>query len=264
MSEVETGVITSETPAPAGPEPAVTATPESPQQEAPVAPVEKTFTQKEVDQLVAKRAAIAERRAGKEARALFEAEFYRKQYEATQQKPPTQPVANGKPQVDQFKDYNEYIEALTDWKLEQKEGAKRQESETQSRQREQMEFAGKVQSRFAKATEQYPDFHDVIAGEGVAITMPMLDAMIESEIGDKLAYHVASDPELSQKISAMSPARQVRELLSIEAELMKPPTPTRTPPPIEPNNTSASSSKDLKDLGYEDFVKQRRKQIASR
>src|SRR5437899_8303897 len=94
-----------------------------------------------------------------------------------------------KPTPDKFSDYSEFIEALTDWKTDQKLAA----AEQQRQQREQQRAAEIEQQRVAKswtervqaAKARYPDFDEIALQSETAIPQgSLIDAWIlEHESG---------------------------------------------------------------------------------
>ncbi len=65
----------------------------------------------------------------------------------------------------------------------------------------------------------------------------MTDFIMDSDKRAQLAYHLASNTELAEKISALPPVAAARELVKIEAELPAPTTSTPTPAPPPPPGT---------------------------
>ena len=107
---------------------------------------EKTFTQEELDSIVQKRLAKESRRIAKLAEVEAENRMLKQQMEQAR---PRQEEPSGKPVPSQFQDYESYIEAVAEWKADQKLATIRAESEAQQRQREAQERASKVQQNSA-------------------------------------------------------------------------------------------------------------------
>lgn len=96
------------------------------------------------------------------------------------------------------------------------------------------------QDRRAAFAKDHPDFHDKIATDLVC-TDVMADALIDSEVGPAVAYHLANNPEEARRIAALGPLAQIRAIGKIEAEVAKttPAAPTAKTvsdaPPVPPN-----------------------------
>lgn len=228
----------------------------------PEAKSERTFTQDEVDKVVQKRLAKEHRRIEKYAAAEAELRILKEQMQSKQ---PSQEAPKGMPQPAQFQDYESYVEALTDWKVDQKLAAKQAETEAQQRQRQAAERASQVQAKLSSASEKYDDFEDVALNPSVPITQAMAETIAESDIGGDLAYFLGSNLNEAFRISQLSPVGQVRELAKLEAKLSAaPPVTTKAPPPINPVGQRASVTKDPSKMTDAEFAKWRKAQIAQR
>lgn len=190
----------------------------------------KTGVQKRIDELTRK-AHEAER----------EAAFWREQA-AKSQAPSTDAT---KPARDAFASDADYFEALADWKAEQKvsEFRKQQQAEALNK-AEQTQTATRFelyQERVSTALDAMPDYHEVVGGSDVPAEAHVLEAILDSEQGPQLAYHLAKHPDVAQRLNEMTPVQAAREIGRLEAQLAQPktetPPPRRTtnaPPPINP------------------------------
>lgn len=250
----------------ATPTPETTAAPESDTR--PEAPPERTFTQKEVDEIAAKRAAQAERRALKVARAEAEAAFYKQQLEAQRQAPQQQ--RDGRPREEDFqgKPYHEFAAALARWEaeqvFEQRLKAREQESQAQRQQREAAESAHRVKERLSEGADKYPDFEEVALADHVPISPAMAHAIASSDMSADLAYYLGSHLEEAKRIASLPPEKQFREVVKLESKVSETPTPTRTPPPIQPSQGRATVDKDPSKMTDKEFAEWRKRQIAQR
>jgi hypothetical protein len=238
---------------------------ETPEGDQPEAKPERTFTQKEVDEITAKRAAQAERRGAKIARAEAERDYYKSLVEKSQQAQ-TPPARDGKPREEDFqgKPYSEYVEALADWKAEQKLTGFRKESEEQQRQRYAQEQAREFGSRLAKGAEKYSDFKEVALSEDVPITQAMAHAIGKLGNGADVAYYLGSNRDEAEAIAAMSDVEQVWAMKDISSKITSKPTPTKTSAPIVPSGAKVSVQKEPEDMTYAEFCAFRKRQIAQR
>lgn len=194
--------------------------------------------------------------------------------EALKQKPePTKPDvipvkaadSTGKPTPDSFGTHEEYVEALADWKVEQKLSAreatqKQNEIKAQQTSREQAYF--KEVAEFVKIK---PDFNEVVGAHklsSITIYESVLDA---GKDGPELLYELAKDPEEYERIRNLPAIPAAREIGKIQERLAKSSdaktTETKTtkaPKPITPvSNSSSTSLKKLEDLDFDDFKKAR-------
>jgi hypothetical protein len=126
-----------------------------------------------------------------------------------------------KPKPEQFNDYDEYVEALADYKanqiFEQRTHQTQQLTRQQLAQREEQRLLAKAKTDVEQASKRYADFETVVAS--VFLPTATLKAMYESEIGADLAYHLGKNPSEMERIQEMSPNSQIRELGKLEAKL---------------------------------------------
>jgi colicin import membrane protein len=183
----------------------------------------------------------------REARQKLEAEIAAIRQ---QQQPQQAKNADEKPQPSQFTDAFEYAEALADWSAEQalvrrdKEDLQRRADEAQ--QKVISSWANKV----AAAKAEIPDFDDMVASSGVAVSDPIRDAILESDVGPQILYHLAKEDDLAKRIASMSPYAALREIGKLEAKFEKQPETkasnpvgkSKAPPPISPIRNAGNAN----------------------
>lgn len=186
------------------------------------------------------------------------------------QNPAQVPAGPKAPDPSSFKTQEEYIEAVTDYKVEQKL-AKKEAEQTQVKQ--VTERAQSWQEKLTAARADTADFDQVMNNADIAVANHVADLLLESDAGAKIAYHLAQNPDALDKINGMTPARAAIELGKLEATITKPasassePKPdvktSKAPPPARPIGQGRSTTPSLADLPMEDYVKTRRSQGAS-
>jgi hypothetical protein len=262
---VETPVAAPEVVQEATPTPETTAAPEIP--ETPEAKPERTFTQKELDEIVQKRLSKESRRAEKLAEERVRRELAERELERIRTERNPQP--QGKPKEEDYagRPYSEYVEALAEWKADQKFQAKAQESAAQRQQREAGERIGRVLESVSRGSEDIPDFKEAVFEDETA---PITEAMVifaeqAAQKPAKLLHYIATHREEGERIAKLPPAKQMLELHALESKLSAPPKPTDTPPPIKPNTTKASAETGYRpDMTDAEYAAMRRRQIAQR
>lgn len=211
-------------------------------------PAEKTFTQAELDEILQKRLAKAEAKA--ERRVLKQLEKL-----TPQQQQPAQQIVDDKPRRDQFASEEDYIDSLTDWKLEQ-----RDRKTMQVKVEEQTRSLYTKTEQLYKEAEKLPGF-DRDDFEQLPLTPVIAQTLMDSDQAAKLMAYMTSNPEEVERISALSPARQAAELGKLEVKLSATPVKTtKTPAPISPVGGGGKSSRDLGSLSMDDYIAQRNKQ----
>ncbi|HKE24978.1 MAG TPA: hypothetical protein VKB88_21600 [Bryobacteraceae bacterium] len=134
--------------------------------------------------------------------------------------PPKPAEPPGKPKLHDFPTLEAYQEALTDWKLDQREAQKKAEAiQAEARTAEE-----KLQTEWSSKTEaargNHPDYDEVVqatpypVGPGV---MPARQALLEDEAGAEILYHLATHPDELQRIAQMQPVSAIREIGKLSA-----------------------------------------------
>lgn len=208
--------------------------------------------------------------------AQAEAQYWREQ--AMKQSPPaTQPKADpesptksdGKPKVDDFKTHEEWVEAVADWRVEQKlaereQAKKADEIKTSQQQREQNFF--KERESFAKSKD---DFEDVMSGiQGIQTSLTVYESVLDAgKNGPELLYELAKDPEEFKRICSLPAIQAAREIGKFEARLVKSEAPsqetktTKAPKPLKPVGSGAVdvTPTSFESMGFRDYQAWRKK-----
>jgi hypothetical protein len=148
------------------------------------------------------------------------------------------PAAEAKPQPNQFKSYDEYVEALTDWKTDQKLSAReterqktdRTQAETSKAQERDRALADRLMSD-GKGIEDFEDVMQTITSPGFPVSSAMRDYLEDSDKPALLAQWMAENPDQARQIYGMSSVRATRELDKVAATLAKPAQVSKAPPP---------------------------------
>ena len=189
----------------------------------------RTFTQDELDKIVQKERAKAER--------AIRRDLERQQQEARRPANGPAPDRNEFPAGDagDVAFWNASVDFASDHKLMQRE-----------QQTQQTQVKTQYQEREEAAYDKYPDFKESVYKDphqgGPAVTHLMADVIAKSELGPEMAYHLAKNVTESHRIYALDPIDQVRELTKLEAKLAASPKHKRVssaPEPIRPIAGSA-------------------------
>jgi len=189
------------------PEQEATTAPEPELQQSDDAPA-KVFTQEELDAIVSKRLAKAERKWAK------------------MQTPSAPVVPVTPPSLDQFGTVDEYAEARAE-----------QIIQTRQQQARHSEIVAAYQDREEDARDKYEDFEQVAYNPNLPITTVMAQTIQASEIGPEVAYYLGANPKEAERISRLEPMIQAKEIGRIEAKLVTDPPvkkSTSAPSPISP------------------------------
>jgi len=205
-------------------------------------PVEKTpeevakeERQREIDEAVKKRLAREQRRHEREMadlRARFE----------NAKRPEVEKPAPGRPDPNDPKwaSHDDYLEALADWKAEQKlADFRKQLTEDDGKRKTQAEqdrAAKEFEKRVSKAAEDIPQLEesmDRFFGKHFPKTPTMAKAIMESEVGPEILHYLVEHEEEAEDIADLHYRAAERALLRIEDKILegkkgKPETKTTT------------------------------------
>jgi len=216
---------------------------------------------------------LAEERKARQALedrlARLEAERGQPAKEAT-----SKPSGDGKPQPDQFESYEEFVEALADWKTDRK--VEKLTREAEERQANVSHAQGILQrvdgfrERIEKVAEADPEFTDKVDGRLLEITPTFMlhpnqapsaasdvaQAIIESDNSGALLLHLSEHPEDMSRIIRLPDSFAVfRAIGALEARLTSEPAPkveakrpepsvSKAAPPVRPVHGTPSYSEE--------------------
>ena len=178
-----------------------------------------------------------------------------------------QPQGNVKPKPDDYKDAFEYAEALSEWSAEQ--ALLRREQEVKQREAEaKRETVIKTWQQKLEATiAELPDYQEMVASSTVSVNDTVRDAILESDVGPRILYELASDDEMAEKLSTMTTASALKMIGRLEAKFEKTEEPakaekktvaakSKAPEPIRPLRSTggvADVVTDGNDLSYQQW-----------
>lgn len=184
---------------------------------------------------------------------------------------PSAQAATTKPTVDQFDDYAEFVEALTDWKTEQAVAKRMAEDSNRKVTEVRAQTFQERQNAFAQVT---PDYAEVIGNSNAPIAKHVIEAAQESDVGPQLLYHFAQNPDVLDRINRMDERSANREIGRLEATLGTPkataatpaaPTKitTKAPAPAGTSGTQGrATTPDLANASMDEYMAQRKSQGA--
>lgn len=174
--------------------------------------------------------------------------------------------AGKRPKQEDFEDYDKYVEALTDWKADERDRAKeetRRKAEYEAQREKVLKGHGARIEEAAKAA----DWEDVVTR---ASSLPCSEAahhaIQESEYGPGVVRYLVEHPDDARDFAALSATRQVAMIGRIEERLQKPATAAPAPPakelPRPPRNVGGASSAKAPDLNDPDIDMREFKRLA--
>jgi hypothetical protein len=175
------------------------------------------------------------------------------------------PAAPTKPTPDQFEDYASFVEALADFKADQKVAQAMSQQQAAAARQQQ---ASTWEQRQAAARTAMPDYDAVVGATDAPVAAHVAEALVESEHGPALAYHLAKHPEVLARLNSLPQRQADRELGRIEATLSAPADvpadhPARTTQAPKPAAVNLSQGRSVADepskMSIDDYVAHRSK-----
>lgn len=202
-----------------------------------------------------RRAEAAEQRA-----TQLEAEFRKVQGTAAE------------PRLEQFKTYDDYIDAKATWKAEQIVAAKLEEFSQKNlktfEERTREDHAAQAAQQFDHAltvvekegTAKFKDFVEVVS-QGPKLGPMVGDTVMRTEKAAEITYYLAKNPEQAIAIASMPPMMMAREIGKLEAQFISKRVTSAPPPPKTVGSSDKGSQGLSDDLSSEEWYRRRAAQI---
>jgi hypothetical protein len=151
------------------------------------------------------------------------------------------------PRPEQFTDMYEYAKALTDYKVDQRLSEEKQKVEQAKVEAQRQEVINTWAKRVQSAKSEMPDFEDMVGSADVVVSNEVRDAIFESDVGPRILYHLAENPEIAEKLQGMTVTSALRTIGKLEAQFEKAEPQTKAvvgkskaPAPINPIRSAAN------------------------
>lgn len=172
----------------------------------------------------------------------------------------------GKPELKDFESAESYMDALTDWKLDERERVRdeaKQNQEVGDTYNNRLETYKESNPSYE---EDYQDFMDHVGSK--APMTEVIQMMIGSDVGPAMAHYLFKNLNEFDRIEKLSPLRRVAELGKIEDKLLAktksvPVVKSKAPPVLTSVKGSGKveTTRISDDDDYETFVKKREKHL---
>lgn len=246
MIEAVTTGDTKPAPAPATPAPADTTAVPAGEAPKPETQPERTFTQKELDEIVERRVA-KERRKREELKTRLKVteELALRSKPADQSQRKQQPSNDDEPKREAFDTYEAFIEARAEWRADRKVTERlTKDREEQDRNRtatETQKRAEDAKKRVQELAKPFEDFEEVMEAATSSPEAPvsrlLMDPVIECDNPAAVLYHLAKNEQEAERIASLPAQKQAREIWALDAKLKSAPAPKKpsnAPEPIKP------------------------------
>lgn len=152
-----------------------------------------------------------------------------------------------------------FVEALTDWKADEREYRNGAKAAADAAQEAHRETADAYNARVAETGIE--DFFAVVSKRTDIKLWPQVEeALLEHESGPRVVYYLAKHPEIAQKLAEMRPARAAAEVGVIAASLnaSKSPEPKPRPKLITPVGGTVVTEASREKMSFRDYRRGRR------
>ena len=164
-----------------------------------------------------------------------------REYEGRSTQPKQVDPIGVEPKADQFDDAFEYAKALAEWSTEKALYERDKQDADRRLDEERSKVLKAWNEKIEKAKVELPDFDEMIASSTVQVSDAVRDAILESDTGAEILYHLASEEEYAQKLSAMPTAKALKEIGKLEARFERKEAPVEAKPKAVARQSKAPS-----------------------
>lgn len=185
--------------------------------------------------------------------------------------PPKPDDPGPKPKPADFKTIEEYTDAVESWAVNKKEIEDKKAATAREAEEQRVKIEKQWREQSAAARKEIPDWEDALASVTEPLPQMMMQAILESDHGARIAYMLAKDPEERARIAQMQPGWMLRAIGRLEAKVedqlqekkpgveLKVSTPPKAKPePITSLRPRAADAPDLENLSFSDYRRLRR------
>lgn len=179
--------------------------------------------------------------------------------ETVESKQPDEPFTKT---VEDFDDYESYVVAKAEHRIEQKIKAREAANKAEAIKSEQLAKITSFKSKVASFAESNPDFNAVV-NDKVPINESMRDVILASENGPAIAYYLGSNLDEASRIWDLSPSIAAYELGKIESKITAPKVkkPSNAPEPIKGIGSNEKVTVSIDNLDNETYRRLRKQGV---
>ena len=123
-----------------------------------------------------------------------------------------------RPDMEDFETAEDHSEAMTEWVLRKQSRADTVASQQEALRTHHEKIQQGWEEQLETAKEAHSDFDEAMES-GVMVPKATEEAIMGSEVGAEIAYHLAKNPEEAESLFGLSPVGQIRAIGRIEARL---------------------------------------------
>jgi hypothetical protein len=162
------------------------------------------------------------------------------------------------PKMENFTDIEEYAKAREAYATKKALDERDQKQREEVGKAAQAKLVSSWEEKVSKSQDQYDDFDEVVGQ--LKPTTPWAVAIMKTENGAEVAYHLGSHQAEAKKLFSLDPYDQILEISKLSHELSavpeKPKEPSKAPAPITPVTGEAVVSDELSpQMPFEKYLK---------
>jgi chromosome segregation ATPase len=175
---------------------------------------------------------------------------------ALEQQPQQAQVQTEEPQPEDYNDAFEYAKDLAKFEARRIIQAEKQAEAQVKAQEAQQKVLSTWSERINEAKTELPDYDEMVASSDVVVHDVIRDAILESDVGPRILYHLAENEDFAKRFAGMPLPQALKELGKLEArysqteEKSVAARKSKAPPPINPiRGTSSAVDTPINDKG---------------
>lgn len=167
---------------------------------------------------------------------------------------------DGEPKREQFDDYEAFVRAVARYEAKQTTKAERAQAQGNDRQAAADQATAKAwterEAAFIKTTKDYEEVVAPFVEEELgSLSAGARRLIVDSDVGPAVLHHLATNPEVMERIADLSSVRQIAELGKLEDKLSRPAAKktTSAPPAANHVQTGKSGQKDPSKMNQTEY-----------
>lgn len=171
--------------------------------------------------------------------------------------------ANDKPDKTDFEDEDDFIEALTEWKVDEKLKTSQKKAPVKTKEEVEQQVMYEELADVTKNGEaKYDDFRELTTSRDLNISLPVVKLALDTDTPEDILYYLASNPEESDKISKLSQIKAAKEIGKLEVKLeveeeegkkLPKKKQSKAPAPIKPVTANGVTEKDPNKMSVAEY-----------
>lgn len=182
-------------------------------------PKRKNGFKKRVDRLNRQKRALADENA-RLKQELERAKSGKSEKKESEVEEPALELKDGKPNVDDFENYDDYVEELSAWRYRQEKKADEKKAQEKALKKEQEDLDKSFAKKVIEFSETVDDWEEVLEDVEDIVANPGLGHIIKtSDYSAQVMYELAKNPENFRRINELSYVKAAKAIGRIEDQI---------------------------------------------